>query len=203
MCGGGGSSNNSATKAANRAEQERQARLAQGQSSIEAAFEPFDDDYYADYAQKFQNYYEPQLDRQKVHADAKLKAGLASRGIGQSSMASNAIGELFREYATNKTALADDAQSAANNLRTEVSGNRSDLIALNAATEDPNLAATEAQARATTLVAPPKFSSLGDVFASFLEPFKSYKTAYNNRSGTPYQSSTGQYAPSGSGQVVN
>lgn len=206
MCFGGGSSgNDGAAKAAQQAERSRQARIASGQASIEDAFQPFDDDYYSGYAQKFQNYYEPQIERQKVDADASLQANLASRGIGQSSIAANAISDLFREYSTSKASIADDAQTAANDLRTQVAGNKSDLIALNTATEDPNLAATEAQSRATALIAPPSFSALGDVFASFLQPFKNYQTSQNNRSGTPYQSSTGysSSSSSGSGRVVS
>lgn len=203
MCGGGGSSgNNSAANAQARNEASRQKRITEGQASIEEAFVPFDDNYYADYAQDFQNYYVPQVEEQHTDANAELTAGLARRGVGQSSMAANAFGNLFKEYSTAKGSIADDAQTASNNLRTQVSDNKSDLIALNTATEDPSLAATEAQSRAATLVAPPQFSSLGDVFASFLAPFKSYRESYNNRSGAAYNSSTGgSSSPSGSGKV--
>ena len=150
-------------------EQARQARITEGQANIDKAFEPFNDAFFGKISQDYTNYYEPQLTEQYQNAIKKQTVGLAGTGNLTSSAGANKLAEVRRLYDRSKTAVADAALSAANNLKSQIESNRSDLYNTNRAAADPTQALSLATARAGTLSAPQAYSPLGDIFGSLLK----------------------------------
>lgn len=206
MCFG---SNNQAADEANKAAQEtkdreakRQKDIGQGKTNIDSAFARFDPAYYQGYQNDYTGYYNPQLDDQFKTASAKTIAALAGRGTLESTAGNAKQGELQTQYDTARTGIANEAVDAANKLKGNVENTKTDLYSLNQASADPEAMGARAVGQATSLVAPPTTSPLGQVFASFLQPFANYQSGWQNRSGPSYSSPYGTPSYSGSGRVI-
>lgn len=205
MCFGGGSSAGEAAAAEARARQEaeeREARIAQGQTAIDTAFEQYNDNYYGDYARSIEDYQRPELDRQFGDARGKATAGLAARGMLESTHGAQEFGNLGRIYADNAALIANQAQDASANLRGRVENQRSDLYALNRASADPAGISAQAIGSATALAAPPSLSPIGAVFEGALAPYVAYRTSRINSAGTPYRTGAPSASGTGSSRVV-
>lgn len=169
MCiGGGAPPRDDSAERARREEEARNARIRDGETSINKAFEGFNDDYFNQYTDAYQNNYAPQLDEQYIKAKQKTTFGLSRTGNLQTSAGANRLGDLFQAYSDRKGEIADQALAAANDLRTRVEQNRSDLYTLNRGAADPAQATSMAAARAGVLQSPQTFSPLGDAFSSFV-----------------------------------
>ena len=149
-------------------EQARQDRISAGQKNIDTAFGAFDDNYYNKVSGDYTGYYQPQLDEQYQKAIQKETLQLAGSGNLTSSSGATALSDVRRTYDRQKTAMADAALKAANDVRGQVESNKTDLYATNRAAADPTQAESLATARVGTLQAPQAFSPLGDIFAAVL-----------------------------------
>lgn len=207
MCFGGG---NDAAQEADRGRRETEAREAKrqadiglGKKSIDKAFGKFDNSYYTGYQNDYTGYYNPQIDSQFQDAQGKLIAALAGRGTLESTVGASAQGKLQTEKNTARTGVANEAVDASNKLRGNVENTKTDLYALNQASADPQAMGARAVGQATSIVAPPPTSPLGQVFASFLQPYMNQQQAYQNRAGSPYSSPYGGGSNrAGSGRVI-
>lgn len=206
MCFGGGSdAARSAAEAEERARREaaeREARIAEGQTKIDDAFGQYDNSYYDNYSKSIEDYQRPDLDRQYGEAQGKVTAGLARRGMLESTHGAQEFGNLGRVYADNAALIANQAEDASSGLRTRVENQKSDLYALNRASADPAGISAQAIGQATALAAPAAMSPIGAVFEGALAPYLAYRTARTNSPGAPYRSSAPRAAGSGSGRVV-
>ena len=191
-----------------RREAARQAAIKSGKKNINSAFGQFNDSYYGDFKKAHLDYYLPQLDTQYAEANGKMIAALAGRGMLESTVGADKSAGLLTDYNTQRTGIANEAQSAANKLKSTVENSKTDLYALNSASEDPAAMGARAVGQASTLVASPPFSPLGQVFASSLQPLVAAQNAYNTRPDPRYPE---QAAPppawrqprgQGSGRVV-
>lgn len=207
MCFGGNSAaseaDNTAQELLNR-ETVRQNNVQLGKTNIDNAFSQFSDPYFASYKDAYSANYTPQVDEQYKTAVAKTIAALAGRGMDRSSVGAAKQGELADKYIQAKQTVASDADTAANQLRAQVEGAKSNLYQVNTASADPAAANTMALGQAKTLVAPPTYSPIGEIFASFVEPIASYNQSRNNTATKNYASpfSTRRSA-TGSATVVN
>ena len=91
---------------------------------------------------------------------------LAERGIDRSSVGAAAQGDLYGDMTNAKAGIASDARSASDTLRSNVENTKSNLYAMNSASADPAAANAMALGQSKSLVAPPQYSPIGDVFAS-------------------------------------
>lgn len=181
----------------------RQSNVMLGKGKIDTAFKQFDDPYYASYKEAYKGNYIPQIDEQYTTAVGKMMAQLAKRGIDLSSIGAAKQGKLASDYVDAKTTIAGEAESAANALRGNVENTKSNLYALNTSSADPAAADAQALAQAKTLVAPPQYSPIGDVFASALQPFNNFQAAQNNTPNQPaYKSPFTTKRSTGSSTVV-
>ena len=154
-------------KAEQRAEEAaRQARITEGQTRINEAFAQFTPDYYKKFQDTAVSAQSPQVEDQYAKARDKAAAILAGRGILKSNIAGNALGEIDKTRATTLGQIANDAVTQANNLRSAVEKQKTDLYTLNTAASDPTAIANRAIGEATALVAQPQTSTLGDIFGS-------------------------------------
>lgn len=182
-------------------EQTRQDTVKASNAGIDSAFAQFDDPYYANFENSYKDFYNPQIDNQFKDAQGTLEAGLARNGTDRSSILATQFGRLYGQYADEKAQIGDQAASAANDLRSKVANEKSNLYALNSSSADPAQANTQALAAATSLVAPPTYTPLGNVFAGALAPYAQFANSYSNNAGTGYSSPYSKN--SGSGSVVN
>lgn len=166
MCFGGAPQDNSA-EIARQQEAERQARVQAGTARINDAFSKFDDSYYSGLGKSYLNYYTPELERQYGDAQKKLTYGFADAGNLESGAANQKMADLGREYGVQRAQLSDRALGAQQQGQADVERNRSDLISQLEAGSGVESTATSALARAQSLSAPPQYSPLGDVFATF------------------------------------
>jgi hypothetical protein len=147
-------------------EEARQARILQGQKSIDTAFAQFNPDYYKTFQNASVAAQTPQVEEQYARAKDKATAILAGRGILRSNIAGNALGDVEKTRATTLGQIANDAVTQANQLRSAVEKQKTDLYTLNTSAGDPGAIANRAIGESTALVAPPTSSSLGDIFGA-------------------------------------
>lgn len=185
-----------------RQEAQRQANIKGGRTKIETAFSRFNDDYFGNYTDQYLDYYNPQIDEQYTTATGKAAASFRDRGMGQSTVAAGGLANLFKDRSRARTQVANDAASAANQLRGNVENTKTNLYNLNQSAADPESANIRAQAEATALVAPPTYSPLGQVFAASLNSIGNAGSAYQNRAPAPYRSPYSTAAGGGSSQVI-
>lgn len=181
----------------------RQHDIKLGQIGIDKNFSKFNDDYYQDYRNSYSGYYNPQLDEQHAKAVDKMSAALVDRGMGASSVGSAKMAELARQNADARTNIANESLDASNKLRSQVSNAKSNLYSINEASADPQSVNAQAVGSATSLVAPPTYSPLGQVFTTAFDGFSNYASARNNSPTRTYSSPYGGSATGyGSGRVV-
>lgn len=181
-------------------ETSRQNDVNLGKIGIDKSFNKFDDNYYKGYQDDYTGFYNPQLDRQYKEATGKTQAAMVDRGTLDSSVGNNAFADLSRQNAEAKTNIANEGIDASNKLRGTVENAKSGLYSLNEASADPQAINAQAIGQATSLVAPPVYSPLGQVFASAVGNLSNFQQARNNRVTANYKSPvpTGY----GSGTVV-
>jgi hypothetical protein len=132
---------------------------------VEGSFGP---DYYSGYREDYLDYYQPQLDERRTEANEDITYQLARQGILESSGARERYGDLQEEYGERAAELQNQADTAVAEKRSDVEQARTSLYNLAQSSADPQLAASQAQARASTLDSPQQFSPLGNVFASLV-----------------------------------
>lgn len=149
-------------------EAERQARIKEGQSNIDSAFEQFNDPYYEGVTTDYNSYYNPQVEQQYKDALDKLTLQLGQQGILQSSAGNEQIGKLTENYGKQKQTVADAALNAANDARARIQQQKTNLYSQNTAAADPSQAASLAATAAQSAISPPVYSPLGNLFAGLL-----------------------------------
>lgn len=180
----------------------RQHDVGLGRIGIDKAFNKFDDNYYGGYQDNYSGYYMPQLDKQYGEAVDKMTSTLAGRGMLESSVGADTFAKLAKDNADARTNIANEGLDASNKLRGTVENAKSNLYSLNEASANPQAVNAQAIGQATSLVAPPTYSPLGQVFASALGSFGNYVSSKNNTPTRNYQSAYGSPTGYGSGSVV-
>jgi hypothetical protein len=151
---------------ARRDETARQGRISEGRASIDAAFTPFNDDYFKGVEQDYLGYHLPQIDDQYKKAQEQATYALARSGNLNAGSASNRVfADLLEEYNKQRTLYGDRALGAAGEARAQVEQNRQELYGQNVASADPTAAAGAAAASVGKLRLPQQYSPLGTLFA--------------------------------------
>lgn len=184
MYGGGGG--DGGAEEARRQEQERQARISQGMGNIDAAFKPFDENYFGAKSKAYSDYYLPQLKQQYDDALSALRLQLSSSGLGQSSAGAFGLSRLAKEYADRQADIAAKAGDYSGQARQQVQDMRNALVSQLNATSDAGAAAQAAQAQAAASMSRPNsFEPLGMAFSQLSNLYKN-DTAMANASGGQY-----------------
>lgn len=180
-------------------EKERKANITSGRAQIDTAFQGFDPNYYNDYQKSYLGYYNPQIDKQFGDTNRELTYRLADRGLLESSVGAESIGNLFRQYGDKKSDVANAAIDAANKLKSQVQDTKTNLYSLNESASDPATVAAAAAGQASAIAQPQNYNALGSLFADALTPWNAYTSA---RSNSPLQSGGGYYRPASSSYAV-
>lgn len=168
MCGGKAPPKDNSGEIARQQEAARQERITQGRGAIDKAFAGFDEPYYAKVSSDYNAYYRPQLASKYQRAMQDLTTQLAGQGNLSSSAGAQRFGELRQAFGENEASIANAATDAANNLRSQVNAQKSNLYQTNNSAADPSQAASMAGSAASA-IAPAPYTPLGDIFASLLK----------------------------------
>jgi hypothetical protein len=194
----------SAEQAALQASQ-RQDQILKGQSAIDTAFQPYDDNFYANYGKTYENYFDPQIDNQFLKAQQQQTYDLARRGVTDSTPAITAADKLNQAYGQQRQQVGSDAINAVNTLKNNVQSQKNSLYSLNTSAADPTLAASHAADAVGTLPTLPKYSVLGDLFGGLVNSGASYVAGQNQALPKGYNAQLTAGLPTGlgSGRIVN
>lgn len=163
MCFGGGGGDGGAAQA--RADEEaRQARIKIGISNVDKSFEKFDDNYYKKRGQAYQDYANPQLNKQYQQLSNNLAFSLARSGNTDSSEAARQGGVLEADNTFGRQQIIDQSIAEQQKARQLVEENRNSLINQLNATSNPALAAAGSERQAAALAMQPTFSPIGNLF---------------------------------------
>ena len=198
-----GGSSNSAQRAAEAAEAQRQAQIRGSVSRINAAFDdPSRQREIGDYLGATRQFYMNDLNRQKGETDRNLKFAMARSGQTGGKVAIDNAARVGQDY--NRGVIESDrrAQSAAADLRSQDESSRLGLIQMAQSGLDATTGSSRAlsalqnnlQAGRSTSTA----QGLGDAFGTFANLFKRSQEAAAARRGEKYVYGT-QYGRLGSG----
>jgi len=169
-------------EAARKREEERQARIKTGLTSIDNTFAGFNDNFYNGRKSAFLDFYQPQIEDQFADAKDQLTYGLARNGILNSTAAADASGKLSKDYATNWASIVSKADADVNSLKSNVANEKSALVAQLNATADADRVTNDALGRTQQMYETrPDYNPLGDIFSGVGDAFANYNTAQNNR----------------------
>jgi hypothetical protein len=152
------------SKALRKQEAERQARIAEGTQRIDGIFGGFNDDFYNQRQQAQMDYYLPQVDDQYHQSYKDATARLANSGNLTSSAGADLLGRINKQYELSKQSTLDNATQAASGLRSQVSGDRANLIQMLNGGSSIESVASSATAKQQAMGANPAYSPLGDLF---------------------------------------
>ena len=186
-----GSSSNSAQRAAEAAEAQRQAQIRGSVSRINEAFDnPNRQREIGDYLGATRQFYMNDLNRQKGETDRNLKFAMARSGQTGSKVAIDNAARVGQDY--NRGVIESDrrAQSAAADLRSQDESSRLGLIQM----AQSGLDATTGSSRALSALqnnlqagrATSTAQGLGDAFGTFANLFKRSQEAAAARRGEKY-----------------
>ena len=142
----------------------RQERVRTGVSNVNSKFSEFDDSFYNKRSQDYKDFAAPDVARQYKDTQSGILYGLARSGNLASSERARQLGVVNRERDLANMRVTDKATEYANQARSNVEQNRTDLINQVQATGDSNLAANQAQMRAASIRPSPAFEGLGSLF---------------------------------------
>ena len=186
-----GGSSNSAQRAAEAAEAQRQAQIRGSVSRINEAFDnPNRQREIGDYLGATRQFYMNDLNRQKGETDRNLKFAMARSGQTGSKVAIDNAARVGQDY--NRGVIESDrrAQSAAADLRSQDESSRLGLIQM----AQSGLDATTGSSRALSALqnnlqagrATSTAQGLGDAFGTFANLFKRSQEAAAARRGEKY-----------------
>jgi hypothetical protein len=186
-----GDSGADAAAQARRQEQEREGRVQEGVSQIDASFGGFNDAFYDARKQAYLDTAMPQYYDQYQTTRNSLAEGLARRGLLNSGAAVRANDSLQRYAKVQSNQIADQAQGAENALREDVANERQDLVNQVVASGDPTAASNATLAAATAARRGSTFAPIGNLFSDWTNVWRANQAAnYYNVNPVPYQAPT-------------
>lgn len=176
-CGGG----DNAARKARELEDQRQARIQSGVADINNIFSGFNDKFYKGRADAYTGYALPQFTQQFGNANRNLTYALADRGLTNSSAARKQQSDLSFQGNVQKQGIIDTGAQQANQLRSQVEGQRSNLISQLQASADPATSSQLALSQAQSLSLPSTFAPLGNLFSNYAKNYalNAQAQAYN------------------------
>ena len=159
----------------------RQKRVDEGIEEIEDVFGQYDQDFYDKRSEAYTNYQAPQLEDQYKKGLKELQFALARGGRLNSSTEVGKKAKAAQDLQFQRQEMAGRAMQAAADSETGVLKAKDDLIKLNLANADPDLAASLSIARSKALNKPPKYDELLDVFGNITEGLASRQELENRR----------------------
>jgi len=122
-------------------------------------------DFFNNFKQGILDFYQPQVAQKYADAQKETTYRLADAGTLRSSMANELAADLSKQNTLNTADVRSKADTAAADLRTRTAAEEAKAVSQLYATENPNVAASQATHAVTNLIAEkPTSTPLGDIF---------------------------------------
>ena len=169
-------------KAARREEEARQKRISDAISGIDQQFAGFDDAFFGKRAKAYQDFALPQLGEQYQDQARNLSFRMAGQGLLDSSAAQFLTNKLNRATSQQRQGLVDESLRQANQLRSQVAGEKANLYGQAQVAADPANAARLATASAANLQLPSTFAPVSNFLSGWANTYLADKVgqAYQN-----------------------
>ena len=173
----------------------RQKNLVSNTDEINNAFDTQfgDGSVYNQYAKDLMGYWQPDIDQQYSDANRQLNYTFADAQPGGGSAPSEAFGRLKQAYDKANLTATDNAQTQANQLKTNVEGQRSALLAGVSGDTDPGATVANVTNTIGSIPLAPTYSPIGDIFSNLTGQYAvAAQAARNGQAGfgvlTPFGS---------------
>lgn len=151
-------------------EDKRQSAIREGTATVNQNFEKFTPGYFGGIGDAYRRFYRPQVDDQAK--DARRATTLQFANNPNSSAANRVAGNLQGDYNKAVANVGSGGIDATNQARSQVEGQRGNLLNLvNAGSGLENVAAQSAN-YASTFSPPVQYSPLGDLFSKYTDNFR-------------------------------
>jgi hypothetical protein len=159
-------------------------------------------DFYENYRQSLEGFYKPDIENQFTEARSQNLFDLARKGLLRSSVSADRAGDLVRDKSAADARVASEIEGQVTGLKGDVNAAKQKAYGLLTSTEDPTTAANTALTEVNAIqTRKPQFSALGDLFASALNSYSTFRNAQAARQAvasvparSPNQSSGVNYA---------
>jgi len=177
MCLGG----SDAADIARQQQQQQQQQYQLGLKQINAAYAPFNQDFYKQRQQAYVDYANPAYTQQYGQTRNQMLYGLANRGLLNSSAGQEQANALAIARNQAQQQIGNTAVQGAQQLQQTVEQQRAQLVGQLAATGDPTAAAQAAVSTAANFQAPSAFAPVGPLFQNFANTYlaNQYAQAYS------------------------
>ncbi|MGZ3305964.1 MAG: hypothetical protein ACXU8U_08900 [Asticcacaulis sp.] len=161
--------------------------------------------FYDQYANQLMDYWQPELDQQHSDAQHQLNYTFADSQPGGGSAPAQAFGRLQQAYDTAELQANDNAKSQANQLKTNIEGQRAALLSSVNGDTDPGTAAATTARSIGSIPVSPAYSQLGDIFSGVTGQIANAVTAARGGSvyGIPVGSSSSASNPGSSLRIFS
>lgn len=155
-------------------------------------------DFYEGFRKSLSDFYNPEVTRQFDDAKKENLFDLARRGTLRSSDAVTKNENLTRDYSNANAKVQSDIEGQVSGLKTDVNNSRTRALGLLTSTEDPTTAANAAATEVNAIQSrSPTFNTLGDLFASAINSYSTFKNGQAGRAAVAGVPSKSPYASSG------
>lgn len=175
----------------------RQANLVSNTDAINNGFDTQfgDGSVYNQYAKDLMGYWQPDIDQQYSDASRQLNYTFADAQPGGGSAPAEAFGRLKQAYDKANLTATDNAQTQANQLKTNVEGQRSALLAGVSGDTAPGATVANVTNTIGSIPLAPTYSPIGDIFSNLTGQYAvAAQAARNGQPGfgvlTPFGSSS-------------
>jgi len=135
-------------------------------------------DFYENYRKSLEGFYKPDIENQFAEARSQNLFDLARKGLLRSSVSADRAGDLVRDKANADTRVASEIEGQVTGLKGDVNSAKQKAYGLLTSTEDPTTAANTALTEVNAIqTRKPQFSALGDLFASALNSYSTFRNA--------------------------
>lgn len=148
-----------------------QARIDAGTARVDEVFGRFGDPFFEAQEDAYTQNFLPQLDRQFDRAHETSVKRLAGRGQLDGSAGARVLGDLQRQFQSERAGIASRAFDHSRRTRGNLESARSGVLQQVRAGAAPAEAASQARVAASQASAQGDFSPLGDVFADAINQF--------------------------------
>lgn len=155
-------------------------------------------DFYENYRKSLQDFYVPTVNEQFQETKSQNMFDLARKGLLRSSVATDRAGDLLKSKADADATVQSQIEGQVSGLQSDVNRAKTNALGLLTSTEDPTTAANSALTEVNAIQSrSPQFGDLGNLFASALNSYSTFRNAQQGREQLARIPVQGPYASSG------
>lgn len=155
-------------------------------------------DFYENYRKSLEDFYVPTVNEQFEETKSQNLFDLARKGLLRSSTATERAADLLKDKSAADAQVRSQIEGQVSGLRSDVNRAKTNAVNLLTSTEDPTTAANAALTEVNAIQSrSPQFNDLGNLFASALNAYSTYRNAQQGREYLSRIPTRSPYASSG------